>query len=302
MRTGVSTTATTLTTTTLSIVVLIVAICIIALPSSVLQSQPSSSKTQTTTPTTTTKRMPNRSETPIVLPSSKAPGLLAAKESDVAVILTHPWGPLGGNMHNNVVVAASLYFQKLGITTLRFDFVGWQLSWGTYQAQQVEEAAQFLLSGNDNDNNDNSPPSPLQRRPTKILLVGYSYGSLLAASASANIPQVVGVVSIAPPWSVKHWLLLFHSDHHLRQAQSKENLPRLFVIGDHDNFTTEPVFLQTVDSFPKQCTTGAVLKNADHFFHRRETDVMNVISEWLVKTFPKCQGDLAKLASGDVYS
>lgn len=218
-------------------------------------------------------------------------------------------------MHNNVVVAASLYFQKLGITTLRFDFVGFQLSWGTYQAQQVEEAAQFLLTGSissnisssssnsgDNDDSPKAQQQPPKARPTKILLVGYSYGSLLAASASSNINEVVGVVSIAPPWSVKHWLLLFNSGHHLRQAQSKEDLPRLFLIGDHDNFTTEQVFLNTVESFPKSSTTGAVLKNADHFFHRRETDVMNVMSEWLLTVFPKCNGDLKKLASSDVYS
>ena len=209
-------------------------------------------------------------------------------------------------MHNNVVAAASLYFQKLGITTLRFDFVGWQLSWGNYQAQQVEEAAQFLLSTN---LDEKEQQKQRRRRPTKILLVGYSYGSLLAASASANIPQAVGVVSIAPPWSVKHWLLLFNSRHHLRQASQsrqqddKEELPRLFVIGDHDNFTSEQVFTKTVETnFPKDSTTAVVLKDVDHFFYRREKDVMNVVGEWLLKTFPKCQGDLKKLSSSEVYS
>lgn len=245
-----------------------------------------------TTTKTTTIPMPSSAEKAITLPASKAPGLLADKQSDLAVILTHPWGPLGGNMHNNVVVAAALYFQKLGITTLRFDFVGWQLSRGTYQAQQVQEAAQFLLSMDSSSN----------KRPTKILLLGYSYGSLLSASASANIDHVVGVISVAPPWAVKHWLLLFNSNYHLQQAQKKQDLPRLFLIGDCDNFTTEDVFLQTVESFPKATTTGAVLKNADHFFHRKEPDVMTVISEWLLKTFPKCQGDLKKLATSDVYS
>jgi len=254
--------------------------------------------------------MPN--EQSIRLPSSRAPGLLADLESDVAVILTHPWGPLGGNMHNNVVVAGARYFQTLGISTLRFDFVGWQLlSWGTYQAQQIEEAAKFLLTGttttsssgggeDDDDNNNNNQ----RKRPTKILLVGYSYGSLLAASASANIPECVGVVSIAPPWSVKHWLLLFHSQHHLRQAQSRKELPKLFLIGDQDNFTSETVFLTTLETyFPSETTntTGVVLPNVDHFFRRREKDVMKEIGTWLLKVFPKCQGDLKTLASGKVF-
>jgi len=240
------------------------------------------------------------SEQSIRLPSSGAPGLLADLGSDVAVILTHPWGPLGGNMHNNVVQAGARYFQQsLGISTLRFDFVGWQLSWGSYQAQQVEEAANFLLHGGEeeDDNNDNHH----KKRPTKICLVGYSYGSLLAASASANIPECVGVVSIAPPWSVKHWLLLFNSGHHLRQAQAREDLPKLFITGDHDNFTSETVFSKTLETFPSDTTTGVVLPNLDHFFHRREKDAMKEIGKWLLKVFPKCQGDLKQLASGKVF-
>lgn len=279
-----------------SIAVLIIALFISTLSFSISQQPAKTAKR------TIRKTMPSRNEAPIELPNSKAPGLLADMDSDLAVILTHPWGPLGGNMHNNVVAAASLYFQKLGITTLRFDFVGWQLSWGNYQAHQVEEAAQFLLT--DDDQNERQT-----RRPTKILLVGYSYGSLLAASASANISQAVGVVSIAPPWSVKHWLLLFNSGHHLRQASQsrqqddQEELPRLFLIGDHDNFTSEQVFTKTVEThFPKDSTTAVVLKDVDHFFHRREKDVVNSIGEWLLKTFPKCQGDLKKLSSSEVYS
>ena len=236
-----------------------------------------------------TVAMPSSAEQPISLPESKAPGLLADMKSDLAVIITHPWGPLGGNMHNNVVLAAALFFQKLKITTLRFDFVGWQLSRGTYQKQQVEEAAQFLLQQGENP-------------PKHILLVGYSYGSLLSASASADIPQCIAQVSIAPPFSVKHWLLLFNSNYHLEQAKAREKLPRLYIIGDHDNFTSEAAFLQTVDTFPKATTTGAVISNADHFYNRRESEVMNVISEWLLKTFPKCQGDLKQLAKSKVYS
>jgi alpha/beta superfamily hydrolase len=228
--------------------------------------------------------MPSSAEQAVTLPESQAPGLLANLQSDVAVIITHPWGPLGGNLHNNVVTAAALFFQKKGISTLRFDFVGWQLSRGTYQVQQVEEAAQFLLSFG-------------EKPPKHILLVGYSYGSLISASASANIPQCIGQISIAPPFGVKHWLLLFNSNHHLEQAKSREALPRFYVIGDCDNFTSKSVFLQTVDTFPKSTTTGAVLKNADHFYNRRESDVMNAIREWLLKTFPKCQGDLKKLAT-----
>eukprot|EP00541_Cyclophora_tenuis_P009989 CAMPEP_0116566692 /NCGR_PEP_ID=MMETSP0397-20121206/14594_1 /TAXON_ID=216820 /ORGANISM="Cyclophora tenuis, Strain ECT3854" /LENGTH=204 /DNA_ID=CAMNT_0004093603 /DNA_START=8 /DNA_END=619 /DNA_ORIENTATION=+ len=191
-------------------------------------------------------------------------------------------------MHNNVVAAAALYFQRLGVSTLRFNFAGSQIGRGNRQVKQVEMAAKYLLFGL-------NPQNP----PNYLLLVGYSYGSLIAASASAGIPQCVGCISIAPPWSVKHWLLMFNSNYHIRQAQSRESLPRLMVLGSRDNFTSEKNFLQMVDRFPSDYTTGAMLKGADHFFFRRERDLMDVIGEWLIGNYPQCNGNLRALANLD---
>jgi uncharacterized protein len=213
---------------------------------------------------------------------------VADLQSPVAVIVTHPWGMLGGNMHNNVVCAACLYFQRLNISTVRFDFDG-SIGRGYAQVQQVVVVADALLKGTFSIDKE--------LKPAKILLVGYSYGSLIAASASAQLREsCVACVSIAPPFGVQHWLLLFHGKHHLEQATMLENLPRLFLLGDKDNFTSERVFSETVAaSFPFGGTTGAVLKGADHFFQRREKDVMSVIGQWLLMTFPACQGDLQRL-------
>lgn len=200
-------------------------------------------------------------------------------QSRVAVIVTHPWGPLGGNLKNNVVVATVLFFQKSRITTLRFDFAGSQIGRGHGEVQQVCDAADYLLR---------KLPNP----PSHILLVGYSYGSLISASASANIPECIGCISIAPPWSVQHWLLMFNSNYHLQQSRQRQDIPRLFVIGDHDNFTTEEHFLKMVKTFRK--STGAVLKDANHFFARREQDLMSIISQWLLQTYPQAEGSLAR--------
>lgn len=247
--------------------------------------------------------MMSSSEVSVTLPQSKAPGLLAYnKHSDLGVVITHPWGPLGGNLHNNVVSAAAFFFQKFGITTLRFNFVGWQLSRGTYQVEQVVEAANYLLHNLGEGEEGEENQATTTKRPKHILLVGYSYGSLISASASAKIPECIGQVSIAPPLSVKHWLLLFNSDYHVDQAKQRGDLPRLYVIGDRDNFTAESDFLATVNTFPKATTTGSVLKDADHFYNRREKEVMSVISDWLLTTFPKCQGDLKNLATAKVFS
>jgi len=233
--------------------------------------------------------MPSRIEKEFRLDESNTNAFVADQGSKLAVIVTHPWGPLGGNMHNNVVVAAALYFQKLGMTTARFDFVGSQIGRGYIQVEQVAQVAKCLLNGEFTETNT---------KPTNLLLVGYSYGSLITGSASADIPACVACVSVAPPFAVQHWLLMFHSDYHLERAAKRENLPRLLVIGDEDNFTSETKFKHIVETrFPGETTTGAVIKGADHFFARREKDLMNVVGQWLLTTFPQCQGDLHNLGT-----
>lgn len=136
--------------------------------------------------------------------------------------------------------------------------------------EQVKEAAEFLLKGQYNGRHHSTPPN-------RLLLVGYSYGSIISASASASIPQVIGVASIAPPIGVRHWLFLFNGNFHLEQARKRPDLPQLLVIGDQDNFTSETAFMDVVQSMRQEATTGAVLKGADHFFRGREKDLMDIL-------------------------
>jgi alpha/beta superfamily hydrolase len=244
--------------------------------------------------TTIRIRMRSKKEQEAVLPGSGAKCCIADIGSDLAVVVTHPWGPLGGNMQNNVVLAIVLFFQALGVTTLRFDFATIQIGRGYREVEQVVEAANFLLGGGNKRDDPNQPSK--RRAPKAILLVGYSYGSLITGSASADIPSCIGCISIAPPIAFKHWLLLFNADHHVSQAKKRSSLPRLMVIGDEDNFSNQDSFLTFVDSFPSDSTSGAIVKDANHFFHRREKDLTNVIGQWLLDTYSvSLGGDLKRL-------
>lgn len=225
---------------------------------------------------------PSVKERKFILPESKSKAQVADLGSDVAVIITHPWGPLGGNMNNNVVLAIAVWFQRLKVTTMRFDFCGSQLGRGTRQVNQVKEASEFLLSGQHITKPDNkttttttSTTTP-NKPPIYILMVGYSYGSIISASASAQIPRCIGVAMISPPLAVRHWLYMFYGNHHLDQAR-KSGLPLLMILGSNDNFTTEEAFMDVVETMPTNTTTGAVLKDVDHFFRGREQDLMDVM-------------------------
>ena len=217
------------------------------------------------------------------------------------MIATHPWGPLGGNMHNNVVVASVLYFQRMGFTTCRFDFLPHQwLSPGIEHVEQVKQAVQVLLHGSIELDEAYLPESATDGyiRPTRVILVGYSYGSLITGSASLDIPECIATISIAPPFAVRMWLLSFRSDRLVERAAERDDLFRLFVIGDDDNFTSEDYFQAFLERrFPSRHTDAAILRGADHFFRQREKDLMAVISQWLRTIFAaECQGDLKKLA------
>ena len=83
---------------------------------------------------------------------------------------------------------------------------------------------------------------------------------------------------LSPPLAVRHWLYLFHGNYHLEQAR-KSGRPLLMIIGSHDNFTAEDAFMDVVESMPTATTTGAVLKDADHFFRGREQDLMDVMGK-----------------------
>ena len=209
--------------------------------------------------------------------------------TNLAVIFTHPWKPLGGNYHNRVVHAAAKYFQSLGITTAKINFSRKKVSRGYKEVQEVISCANYLLEGkynhpstekNSNNNNNISNPTKI----TSILLIGYSYGSLITSSASASIPACIGCVSIAPPFSVMDWLLLFNSSHHLAQAKLRSDIPRLFVIGDRDNFTSLKVFFDHVVTFPNcsnsTATSYIVIPKADHFFVGTEHSIANIIGRW----------------------
>ena len=108
-------------------------------------------------------------------------GMLMDRGTALAVIVCHPWGPLGGSMFDpNVQTLCNLLGgDGAGLTTLRFNFrTG--LGTGASSVADVRTACSFLLSR-------------VGRRPQRILLVGYSYGASVVASAAPSIPAVCQV-------------------------------------------------------------------------------------------------------------
>jgi alpha/beta superfamily hydrolase len=102
-------------------------------------------------------------------------GLLDKNSETNGVIITHPHPLYGGNMHNNVVISITNTYQKMGYTTLRFNFRGVGNSQGSYgdgvgEQEDVRAAISYLTDSSIN----------------QIDLAGYSFGAWVNALAATN--------------------------------------------------------------------------------------------------------------------
>jgi uncharacterized protein len=160
-------------------------------------------------------------------------------------VVCHPHPQYGGSMDNDLVVALTRALGAAGLATLRFDFRGVGASGGAYdhgrgEVEDVRAAAATLRT---------------RLGVPRILLVGYSFGSVMALQAgSADAGGVAGIVAIGPP--VRMMTLDFLKG---------SSVPLAFVSGDRDQFCP----LATLGAMREQVapTSGlAVIAGADHFF------------------------------------
>ena len=154
-------------------------------------------------------------------------GLLAQRASSLGVICCHPWGPVGGSMYDPNVVYVLNSFKSC--TTLRFNFRS-GIDFGITAANDLRDAIDYMLSA-------------IESPPQRVLLVGYSYGSLVVADVAPEHDQVVAFAMLMPPLGVKSFLMgppLLREDPTERARASPK--PKLMVIGTHDQFCTRERF------------------------------------------------------------
>ncbi|KAI8914788.1 Alpha/Beta hydrolase protein, partial [Powellomyces hirtus] len=187
-----------------------------------------------------------------------------AGRKQTCVILTHPYGPLGGNFENNVVQALFDNFASQGFMTVRFNFRGAGRSTGRTSFKGAGEADDVLsicryVRGRP------------EIAPTHIILCGYSYGSVAAGAITRQVSELAGFISISYPSGVL-WFLTFFGSNKLK-AQLMEipaNIPKLFICGNRDNFTSEANFKKFVDELPNENKTVVVVNEATHFWNEME--------------------------------
>jgi alpha/beta superfamily hydrolase len=176
----------------------------------------------------------------------------------LSAVVLHPHPLYGGDMDNHVVMTLCGAMNALGATTLRFNFRGTGASEGAHdngrgEAGDALAAVRFVR--------DASPG-------TALVLVGYSFGAIVAASSSAAA-NVAALVLVSPPAGVASLSAL------------PDGVPALAVTGSEDGVAPADAVRQLESP---NCAVK-VVDGADHAWWGRTDELAKLVSDFVTATF-----------------
>lgn len=187
------------------------------------------------------------------LPAGASPG--------PGAIVCHPHPLMGGTMDNTIVVAVCRALVARGWAALRFDFRGAGRSTGSFaggrgEMDDVAGATGFLGAQPGVD-------------PDRLAVVGYSFGAEVGLRYAAHSPHVSWMVGIA-----------LVQEHYADPFLDADPRPKLFVAGARDPWApAEPLRAYAASLGPAAALQ--VVPDTDHFFVGRESEVAEIIADWL---------------------
>lgn len=183
-------------------------------------------------------------------------------------VVCHPHPLMGGTMDNPIVVAVCRALVARGWATLRFDFRGAGRSEGAFdggrgEMNDVAGALDLLCTQAEVD-------------PHRLAVVGYSFGAevgLRYAAESARAGWMVGIALV--------------QEHYADPFLDADPRPKLFVAGARDLWApAEPLRAYVAHLLPPAALQ--VVPDTDHFFVGRESEVAEIITDWLQDQAADC--------------
>jgi alpha/beta superfamily hydrolase len=187
-------------------------------------------------------------------------GLLEKNSKSRGAVITHPHPLYGGDMHNSVVTTINRAYQKIGCTSLRFNFRGVGGSRGSYkngigEQEDVRSAIAYLTDLGIN----------------RIDLAGYSFGAWVNAHLNCRQEGIANMVMVSPPVAFVGFEFVDRID-----------CLKLIVTGSRDDIAPPDLIKQ---SHPRW-NPGArfeVITGADHFYGGYTNKLEKVLSSFLQK-------------------
>lgn len=188
--------------------------------------------------------------------------------AQLTVVTVHPWAVLGGSEFNTVGICKQL--AEKGYRALSFNLKSSSMIWGVLsnhgsEVRQIQDVCEWAT----------------EQFGTKILLFGSSAGAPQAGSALDLCDAVVGAVVVGYTFG---WFAAIGFGRHF-SAILKSAKPRLFIMGDRDEFTSEAT-LRTKVAKAREGTICecVVFPNVGHFELESpsyDEDVAACTIEWL---------------------
>lgn len=180
----------------------------------------------------------------------------------ITAIICHPHPLFGGTMDNKVVSALARACEALEVTHVRFNYRGVGDSAGSYGEMEGEvDDCKAIIDW------------VAKRRPDdKLWLMGFSFGSYIAARNVSASAQITQLVTVAP--SVEH------ADFN---ALPRIPCPWLIVQGEQDEIVP-PASVYTFAQNRPEHPTLIKMPDTSHFFHRKLIDLKTTLIDYLQET------------------
>ncbi len=182
---------------------------------------------------------------------------LPAADPIAVAVICHPHPGHHGTMNNKVVTTLSRAFADYGAVAVRFNFRGVGHSEGQYDggAGELEDAAAAA------DWSMTAWPG------VKLLLAGYSFGGAVAIRLAAQRNPGT-LVTVAPAVD------------RVPADQARPPCDWLIIQGDHDETVSTEKVLTWARAFQPEPSI-AVMREADHFYHGRLTELREIVQRYL---------------------
>ena len=187
-----------------------------------------------------------------------------SEQLPATAIICHPHPLHGGTMRNKVVTIMERSLRELGLRTVRFNFRGAGESEGEFDDGYGETDDLFAVV-----------EWVRRTRPDDALwLGGFSFGAFVATRAALNL-DIGQLITIAPA-------VVRYPFDSLRHPEC----PWLVIQGDEDEVVSIDSVRQWVNSLdpPPELI---VMKEADHFFHRRLMDLRGLLKNGVMSQLPQ---------------
>ncbi len=206
------------------------------------------------------RRIPSTGDATLEVLVETPPGTVDGNRS---VVLCHPHPTQGGTMTHPILGAIAKKLTSKGFTTIRFNFRGVGDSTGTHDngIGEVSDLASIIGFVED-------------ELPPLAGIAGWSFGAAIALVWQSRSGSSAPYVGIAPP-------VASALTPHLPDRADVAPGPRLFIVGERDQFVNVPDLNAYAHGIEAQII---IYKGSDHFFVFKHERLADDVAAFLITT------------------